>query len=291
MKKNNFLSGLSAKLALAIVTLATTMFTSCEKEDISISVTPVNATAYVNIMVVANNSDVTGAATITPSEGTVTTVNGTYQIKFEGNPTLAKKTITIDASYGGMTGNTSVELPALEAGGTTSVTAKIFLNYSKEDLEIVKDQNVKVETEEVKNPTEEAKEADWTNDTENPITQKFTYIDIEGSKVLSSDYDGYDEAVKNLINAYNKEYTEKKETIEIEIPAYTKKVPVVTTTKSTITYNIVTKTRAAGDKIVTFTVEDYTTKVDAEAVSIGHGHGHDGHGDGGNAGGGITNAD
>ena len=33
MKKNKFLSGLSAKLALAIVALTTTMFTSCEKEN------------------------------------------------------------------------------------------------------------------------------------------------------------------------------------------------------------------------------------------------------------------
>lgn len=290
MKKNKFLSGLSAKLALAIVALATTMFTSCEKENIEISVTPVNATAYVNIIVVANNNDVTNVATITASEGTVKTENGSYQIKLEGNPALASKTLKIDAAYEGMTGTADVTIPALEASKTTSVTAKIFLKYSNDNLEIVKDENVEVEIEDVENPTPEANEADWTNNTENEVVKKFTYTDIEGSKVLSEDYEGYDETVKNLINSYNKKYTEDSKTIDITIPAYSKKVPEVKTTKSVITYNIVTKTRAAGDVVVTFTVEDYTTKVEATPESTGHGHGH-GHGTDNNAGGGITTAE
>ncbi len=48
MKKNKFLSGLSAKLALAIVALTTTMFTSCEKENIGIEVTPRKCKIYYN---------------------------------------------------------------------------------------------------------------------------------------------------------------------------------------------------------------------------------------------------
>ena len=43
MKKQIFKWFKSAKLALAIVALTTTMFTSCEKENIGIEVTPVNA--------------------------------------------------------------------------------------------------------------------------------------------------------------------------------------------------------------------------------------------------------
>lgn len=128
MKKNKFLSGLGAKLAFAIVVaLATTMFTSCEKDNINVSVTPVKATAYVNILVVADNNDVTSTATISSSEGTVTKSSNGYQVKLEGNPTLADKTIKIDASYNGMTGTASVVIKALEAGKTASATAKIFL--------------------------------------------------------------------------------------------------------------------------------------------------------------------
>ena len=52
MKKNKFLSGLSAKLALAIVALTTTMFTSCEKENIGIEVTPVNAKFIITPVVI-----------------------------------------------------------------------------------------------------------------------------------------------------------------------------------------------------------------------------------------------
>lgn len=134
MKKNKFLSGLGAKLAFAIVVaLATTMFTSCEKDNINVSVTPVKATAYVNILVVADNNDVTSSATISSSEGTVTKVNNNYQVKLEGNPTLADKTIKIDASYNGMTGSKSVAIKGLKAGETASAIAEIILSSTPEE--------------------------------------------------------------------------------------------------------------------------------------------------------------
>ena len=52
MKKKSFLSGISAKLALAAVALTTVVFTSCEKE--SINVEPVelpNASATIAVTV------------------------------------------------------------------------------------------------------------------------------------------------------------------------------------------------------------------------------------------------
>lgn len=66
MKKNKFLSGLSAKLALAIVALTTTMFTSCEKENIGIEVTPVNAKFIITPVVIdaTTGTDVTQSAEI-----------------------------------------------------------------------------------------------------------------------------------------------------------------------------------------------------------------------------------
>ena len=37
MKKNSFLSGVNAKLALATVALTSVMFTSCEKEEFNVA--------------------------------------------------------------------------------------------------------------------------------------------------------------------------------------------------------------------------------------------------------------
>ena len=96
MKKNKFLSGLSAKLALAIVALTTTMFTSCEKENIGIEVTPVNAKFIITPVVIdaTTGTDVTQSAEISFSKG-----NGTY----EGTPEPASESININAKYKGMT--------------------------------------------------------------------------------------------------------------------------------------------------------------------------------------------
>ena len=284
MRKNKFLSGLSTKLVLAIVALSTAMFTSCEKENISVSVTPVNATAYVNITVIAENTDVTSSATITSNTGAVIVQNNSYLVKLEGAPTIESQSITVNATYKGMAGSANVTIPALKEAETASVTAKVFLKYTNEDVEVKEEATV--EKEEIANPTPEAEEKDWTNSTAQEVTKKFTYTDIEGSQVLSNDYEGYDETIRNLINSYNKDYSEAEKTIDIVIPAYTKKVPEVTSTKSVITYNIVTKTRTAGNTIVTFTVEDHTTTVKADPISIGHGeYGNN------NAGGGTADAE
>lgn len=124
MKKNKFLSGLSAKLALAIVALTTTMFTSCEKENIGIEVTPVNAKFIITPVVIdaTTGTDVTQSAEISFSKG-----NGTY----EGTPELASESININAKYKGMTGSASVTIPALKAGqfGAKEVTIILSENF------------------------------------------------------------------------------------------------------------------------------------------------------------------
>lgn len=120
MKKNKFLSGLSAKLALAIVALTTTMFTSCEKENIGIEVTPVNAKFIITPVVIdaTTGTDVTQSAEISFSKG-----NGTY----EGTPELASESININAKYKGMTGSASVTIPALKEQ-VNSVQKKLLLS-------------------------------------------------------------------------------------------------------------------------------------------------------------------
>lgn len=286
MKKNKFLSGLGAKLALAIVALTTTMFTSCEKENIEIEVTPVNAKAYITPVVVANGVDVTSAAVITFSE-TPISANGSYY--YEGTPNLAAKTITVSATYNGMEGTSaSISIPAVAAGNFHAAVAKIFVSYPAANIE--ETQITTVTTEEVANPTTIAS---FTNDGE--YTKKFTfnYIDIEGAKVIENDYTGNDEAVLAQINKYKKDYSEKEASIEVEVPAYTILTPDVETVKTTTKHQIVLKSRATGNVIATFVVEEYKTEVNTNTTSIDHGHGHDhdhGHGNG-NAGGGISNAD
>lgn len=281
MKKSKFLSGLSAKLALAAVALTTAVFTSCSNENIEIDVTPVNAEFVITPVVVANNVDVTASATISPA------LNSKGQIVVAGTPNITTQTVTVTASYNGMSGTATVSVPTLQAGSFQAETVKIFLSYTEDGIVATQDESTAVVTE-VENLTESKT---FENPTAYDKEESFSYIDIEGSKVLSSDYNGNDEAVLALINKFKIDYSEKTRVQAIPVPAYSMVTPEVKTVKTVSTYTISTVTRASGLVIATFVVEDYTTTVKGEAVSIGHGHDHDhGHGTG-NAGGGINDAD
>ena len=72
MKKKSFLSGVSAKLALAAVALTSVMFTSCEKEEFNVApVEQADASAKISITVydLSDGSIITDA-TVTNQEGT-----------------------------------------------------------------------------------------------------------------------------------------------------------------------------------------------------------------------------
>lgn len=187
MKKNKFLSGLSAKLALAIVALTTTMFTSCEKENIGIEVTPVNAKFIITPVVIdaTTGTDVTQSAEISFSKG-----NGTY----EGTPELASESININAKYKGMTGSASVTIPALKAGqfGAKEVTIILSENFFAQE----ESSNSQIET------TKHSGFKDNTSDYWYYIT--VTYTKKEGSEVIKNDYEGNDSEINNIIDAYNK---------------------------------------------------------------------------------------
>lgn len=281
MKKSKFLSGLSAKLTLAAVALTTAMFTSCSNENIEFDVTPVNAEFVITPVVVAGNVDVTASATISPA------LNSKGQIVITGTPNITPQTVTITASYNGMSDTKTVNVPTIQAGGFQTEIVKIFLSYTEDGIVATKDESTAVVTE-VENLTESKT---FENPTAYDKEESFSYIDIEGSKVLSSDYNGNDEAVLALINKFKIDYSEKTRVQAITVPAYSMVTPEVKTVKTVSTYTISTVTRASGLVIATFVVEDYTTTVKGEAISIGHGHDHDhGHGTG-NAGGGINDAD
>ena len=197
MKKNKFLSGLSAKLALAIVALTTTMFTSCEKENIGIEVTPVNAKFIITPVVIdaTTGTDVTQSAEISFSKG-----NGTY----EGTPELASESININAKYKGMTGSASVTIPALKAGqfGAKEVTIILSENFFAQE----ESSNSQIET------TKHSGFKDNTSDYWYYIT--VTYTKKEGSEVIKNDYEGDDSEIKNIIDAYNKGVREDKVTLD-----------------------------------------------------------------------------
>ena len=115
-----FLNGIGAMLALAGVAIATT-FTSCEKEDFNVNVDPINAQATIEttVLYVDENSttNVTDLAEIQYSAGPT----------FTGNPTLSAQTVTVTATYQGLTNTATVNVPALGAGQFLSMSTTIIL--------------------------------------------------------------------------------------------------------------------------------------------------------------------
>lgn len=283
MKKNKFLSGLGAKLALAVVALTTTMFSSCSNEDIEIDVTPVNAKAIITPVVFAGGQDVTSNATITYSEG-----NGIYE-----GASIAAKTITVTATYNNLTGSTTVNIPALTAAQVWTKTAIIILSYGKEDLDVKQEGESSFTTETV------SKEYTHDNPSDYWYEVPVTYTKESGSKVISSVINTTDDTVKELINDYNTSVQTEEVTEKFPVGAHSRLVVQVEKTIKTTKYNITQKTRAGETVLATFEVEETTTAVKADGnkqipghghAPAGHGHGH-GHGDNGNAGGGIIIAD
>lgn len=277
MKKNKFLSGLGAKLALAIVALTTTMFTSCEKENIEIEVTPVNAKAYIEATVydATTGQDVTALATITGA-GTL-----------EGNPTLNGQAVTVTATYNGMTDSKTVNVPALKASESWSTTVALVLT----------DNNIEViATEHSKSETITDLEGYQDNTTDYWWYTTVTYPKTTGSEVIANDYKGSNEQILNLIKENNKGIKNLKAVSEkLVLGAHGRLVATVTTTK-TITVYQVKSVGTTSTILANFTVESYNTVLTTKTTDIpGHGHSHaghgHGHGDDNNAGGGIIIAD
>lgn len=285
MKKSKFLSGLSAKLALAAVALTTAVFTSCSNEDIEVNVTPVNAQAVITPVVFANGTDVTASATITFSDNS----NGKYEAT-----TIEAKTVTVTATYNGMTGSSSVNIPSLTAGKYWSQTVVITLNYGTENFDNQKVEGSTVTVKEVKTDT---KIHDNPSDYwyEVPIT----YTQTTGKKVVESQMNVANDELKEFINSQNVAQTTKTVTEEHPVFAHSRLEVYINTITTRTTYNVTLKTRAGETILATYTVEEVNTEVQAKSdaqipghghAPAGHGHGH-AHGGSSNAGGGIIFAD
>lgn len=292
MKKIKFLNGMSAVFALAVVALATT-FTSCEKEEFNVDVTPVNAQAIISPIVLAIQdgvtTDVTGQATITPSE-----------LSFTGNPTLAARSVAVTATYSGLTATVTVNVPALQAGQFASLTPTIILQDENAKTQIVSESTV--------TRTQVSKEKVWDNyELYWYSLPSFTYVDksgsmvVEGSKVINTtdliERAAIESFFNTLENTYN-EVTKATEAGKYSVYANSRTTASITYFITTTNYSVVrtTVTKADAEVLGSIETEGYTTSMltvteNQDIPGHGHSHGH-GHGHGeGNAGGGIGDLD
>lgn len=292
MKKIKFLNGINAMFALAVVALATT-FTSCEKEEFNVDVTPVNAQAVISPIVLAIQNgvttDVTSQATITPSE-----------LSFTGNPTLAAKSVDVTATFGDLSATVKVNVPALQAGQFASLTPTIILQEENSETQIV--------AESTKTTVDKTKDKTWTNyELFWYSIPSFTYVEKSGAKVLEDskkiNTDNLIEraAIESFFNTLKNTYQEKTVATpdgKYSVYANSMTTASITYTITTTTYNVVRKavSKADADALGSIKVDDYTTSTltvteNQDIPGHGHSHGH-GHGHGeGNAGGGLGELD
>jgi hypothetical protein len=303
MKKNTFLSGLRAKLALAAVAVAA-MFTSCSNEDIEIGYKAVNATFEIQPTVVYDGQDVTSSATITYSDGS----NGKYS-----GTTISAGSVDVTASYNGQSATKTVSIPSLAAaqsqfktvlfilssGTTTPSNPETPSNPDTPEYTYSYDFDVVSAGEPV--VTELAEEAyTYDNVSDYWINHTFTYNVVQESKVANVEVYGDTDkaAIEELAKAkFEVEAIKTAKEVVAEVGAHSRLIATPVQESTTTIYNVVeTATTKAGDVVVVAKVTVTTTETTLEATGDnqipGHshapqGHGH-GHGDDTNAGGGIV---
>lgn len=121
MKKNKIFNGLGAKLALAVMALTSSLFTSCEKEDFNATFETEAAKAIIAVSAYdAESGDALTPTIISTSAGTA---SGT-EVTIVGNKDIAKQTVTVKIQCNDLEGEGIVEIPALKAGsvGHYSIT-------------------------------------------------------------------------------------------------------------------------------------------------------------------------
>lgn len=288
MKKIKFLNGMNAVFALAVVALATT-FTSCEKEEFNVNVTPINAQATISPIVLSVENgittDVTSQATITPTT-----------LSFTGTPALAAKDVEVTATYNGLTTKVTVKIPALQAGQFATLTPTIIL---QKITTIVADPqettDVKKETGNVDNTSNY-----WYYTNVKYVVKSGNKV-LENTKVINTTDLTEIAAINSFFGTLKDTYKEEEKTMpEVKVYAQSRTSATVTYTIVKTDYKIVRKavTKADGAEVVaSMTVENYATSTlliednlqipGHNHAPAGHGHGH-GHGDDNNAGGGIV---
>ncbi|MBQ8674532.1 MAG: DUF3869 domain-containing protein [Bacteroides sp.] len=312
MKKFKFLNGMSALFALAVVAVAT-IFTSCEKEEFNVNVTPANAQATISPIVLYveadKTTDVTALATITPAT-----------LTFTGNPNLAAQKVTVSATYNSINASVEVAVPALNAGQFATITPTIILQAP-----VVPDPEDPTTTITIAAKASESTATVAGNSSymDNPSdyywTTTATYTKRTGCEDATITWDesklNYTEVA--YVNAFlstlkNTYKTEEVVIKDVLVYAHSRTIVSVSYEIQTTTYEIektttVTRAEETKETLATIVVKNYlntvaTVDIDNEIPGHGNtipghghapshtGHGH-GHGDSENAGGGIIVAD
>ena len=278
MKKTNYLKGLGAKLALAVVAFGAA-FTSCTEEDFNINVQPNNAKVIFNPTAIDPVSVATVNATFTGAEA------------IEGNPSIAAGSRTITATVnGGATGSATVNYEAVQAGSTVTYSPVIILSdglftFTETDSKIVSSvtKNGNVNNGHSHNGT------NWFLNASD-YSGKFTAEWNESAKtsiknvvINNAKAESYIDALIQAVNVKGSE--------TYEVAAWEMISTIFTISTSETTYNIVST--VDGTVVGQVTVVKPLAKVEVKEVRSaipGHeGHYHYGHshGAGDNAGGGM----
>jgi hypothetical protein len=278
MKKTNYLKGLGAKLALAVVAFGAA-FTSCTEEDFNINVQPNNAKVIFNPTAIDPVSVATVNATFTGAEA------------IEGNPSIAAGSRTITATVnGGATGSATVNYEAVQAGSTVTYSPVIILSdglftFTETDSKIVSSvtKNGNVNNGHSHNGT------NWFLNASD-YSGKFTAEWNESAKtsiknvvINNAKAESYIDALIQAVNVKGSE--------TYEVAAWEMISTIFTISTSETTYNIVST--VDGTVVGQVTVVNPLAKVEVKEVRSaipGHeGHYHYGHshGAGDNAGGGM----
>jgi hypothetical protein len=278
MKKTNYLKGLGAKLALAVVAFGAA-FTSCTEEDFNINVQPNNAKVIFNPTAIDPVSVATVNATFTGAEA------------IEGNPSIAAGSRTITATAnGGATGSATVNYEAVQAGSTVTYSPVIILSdglftFTETDSKIVSSvtKNGNVNNGHSHNGT------NWFLNASD-YSGKFTAEWNESAKtsiknvvINNAKAESYIDALIQAVNVKGSE--------TYEVAAWEMISTIFTISTSETTYNIVST--VDGTVVGQVTVVNPLAKVEVKEVRSaipGHeGHYHYGHshGAGDNAGGGM----
>lgn len=278
MKKTNYLKGLGAKLALAVVAFGAA-FTSCTEEDFNINVQPNNAKVIFNPTAIDPVSVATVNATFTGAEA------------IEGNPSIAAGSRTITATVnGGATGSATVNYEAVQAGSTVTYSPVIILSdglftFTETDSKIVSSvtKNGNVNNGHSHNGT------NWflnASDYSGKFTAEWNEsakTSIKNVEINNAKAESYIDALIQAVNVKGSE--------TYEVAAWEMISTIFTISTSETTYNIVST--VDGTVVGKVTVVNPLAKVEVKEVRSaipGHeGHYHYGHshGAGDNAGGGM----
>lgn len=280
MKRTNFLKGLAAKLALAVVAFGA-MLTSCTKEEFNVEYRPNNAQIYFNVTVIdALSATIVNGATITGAE------------VITGNPDIAAGTATITATYNGVSGQAIVPYGAVPAGSVVTYSPIIVLGA---EYELVKVDSKDGDIEHIigKGSEGHAHDGSVWNLNSSDYFQKFnvSWDFTRKNEILSIETLFNNPALQNFINAYAGSVNVKGEK-EFTVSAWAMYRADLYIKAKEVTYNVVAKT--TGDVYATIVVKEAVAEAECKLIEKaipgheGHYHHGHGHGDSSNAGGGIS---